>query len=180
MLKVSTSPVAYNTLALLLRVFRLTTSALYHIPSSGQNSCGTVGAGGGIGQPGVRTGNNWVLPPNTLRDTRETSGEEKRKRSGSPAPAAGSYLDLSVVQGAEIAFGRLNETRGGLLEAHGGHGRGFLAGLLTGGLRTWIFGGFFRALAALAHRRSGGRSRRSGDERPRFSSRERDGIGSDT
>ena len=33
-----------------------------------------VGAGGGIGQPGARTGNNWVLPPNTLRDTRETSG----------------------------------------------------------------------------------------------------------
>ena len=179
MLKVSTSPVAYNTLALLLRVFRLTTSALYHIPSSGQNSCGTVGAGGGIGQPGARTGNNWVLPPNTLRDTRETSGG-KAETLRSPAPAAGSYLDLSVVQGAEIAFGRLNETRGGLLEAHGGHGRAILAGLLTGGLRVWIFGGFFRALAALAHRRSGGRSRRSGDERAKFSSRERDGIGSDT
>ena len=179
MLKVSTSPVAYNTLALLLRVFRLTTSALYHIPSSGQNSCGTVGEGGGIGQPGARTGNNWVLPPNTL-GIRAKQAEEKRKRSGPPAPAAASYLDLSVVQGAEIAFGRLNETRGGLLEAHGGHGRAILAGLLTGWLRVWIFGGFFRALAALAPRRSGGRSRRSGDERARFSSRERDGIGSDT
>lgn len=111
---------------------------------------------------------------------RAKRAEEKRKRSGPPAPAAASYLDLSVVQGAEIAFGRLNETRGGLLEAHGGHGRAILAGLLTGGLRVWIFGGFFRALAALAHRRSGGRSRRSGDERAKFSSRERDGIGSDT
>ena len=32
-------------------------------------------------------------------------------------------------------------------EAHGGHGRAILAGLLAGGLRWWIIGGFFRALA---------------------------------
>lgn len=40
MLRVSTSPVAYNTLAERARLFSDTTSALYHIWSSGQNSCG--------------------------------------------------------------------------------------------------------------------------------------------
>lgn len=38
-LSVSTSPVAYRTFAVRARWFRDTTSALYHIPSSGQYSC---------------------------------------------------------------------------------------------------------------------------------------------
>jgi|AntAceMinimDraft_5_1070358.scaffolds.fasta_scaffold17981_2 hypothetical protein len=40
MLNVSTSPVAYSTLAERAREFRLTTSARYQSWSSGQNSCG--------------------------------------------------------------------------------------------------------------------------------------------
>jgi hypothetical protein len=38
-LSVSTSPVAYRTFAVRARWFRDTTSALYHMPSSGQYSC---------------------------------------------------------------------------------------------------------------------------------------------
>ena len=70
----------------------------------------------------------------------------------------------------------LNEACGGLLEAHGGHGRAILAGLLAGGLRWWIIGGFFRALA-LGTPRLGRRSRRSWGGAAVCSSDERDEFG---
>ena len=161
--KASTPPVAYSTLADRARRFRDTTSALYHMPSSGQNSCEKNGRGSGRRRcerlRSARAGRNRRaletekknrnsscraarLATAAARRFRGKSAQEKIAGAGGKARkrpcevgARGSRRTSmwALFRGVRLPSRLQQEARGGLLDPRGVHGGRAAHGLLLRG-----------------------------------------------